>query len=134
MNTTYIVCYIRHVVFADGVFWYLEELLIYGHHAGHASENKHAAVRVENRRGRHTTSGLQFEERELVARHLHGDVATGNYRGSGPGLEPKTYGAARTLQWYIIIIIVIVVVRMLLLYRYRASRRVNFYLINLLLF
>jgi len=88
----------RHVVFADGVFRYLEELLVYGHHTGHTSENKHAAVRVENRRGRHTTSGLQFEERELVARHVHRDVVTGNYRCSGPVLEPKTYGVARTLQ------------------------------------
>jgi len=86
------------VVFADGVFRDLEELLVYGHHAGHASENKHAAVRVENRRGRHTTSGFQFEECELVAGHVHGDVVTGNYRGGGIVLEPKTYGAARTLR------------------------------------
>lgn len=82
--------------FADGLFRDLEELLVYGHHAGHASENKHAAVRVENRRGRHTTSGIQFPERELVAGHVHGYFVTGNYRGGGTVLEPKTYGAART--------------------------------------
>lgn len=65
----------------------IEELLVYGHHAGHASENKHAAVRVENRRGRHTTSGVQFADFQLVAGHVHGDAVTGNYCGGGPVLE-----------------------------------------------
>jgi len=99
----------RHVIFADGLFRDLEEFLVYGHHAGHASENKHAAVRVENRRGWHSTSGVQFEELELVAGHMHGDAVTGNYRIGDPILEPKTYGAARTLLWYIIIVTIIVV-------------------------
>ncbi|KAE9533361.1 hypothetical protein AGLY_009264 [Aphis glycines] len=88
---------------SDGVFRDFEELLVYGHHSGHASENKHAAVRVENRRGRHTTSGAQFEERELVAGHVHGNAATGNYRGGGYNLEPNTYGTALGLSysdWY----------------------------------
>jgi len=88
-NTLYV-----RVVFADGVFRDLEELLVYGHHSSHASENKHAAIRVENRRGRHTTSGVQFEEREPVAGHVHGNAATGNYRGGGYNLEPMTYGTA----------------------------------------
>jgi len=86
------------VVFADGVFRDLEELLVYGHHTSHASENKHAAVRVENRRGRHPTSGVQFAECQLVAGHVHSDPVTGNYRGGGTVLEPKTYGVARTLR------------------------------------
>jgi len=78
------------------VFRDLEELLVHGHHASHSSENKHAAVRVENRRGRRTASGGQLAGRELVAGHAHGDTVTGNYVGGGRVLEPKTYGDART--------------------------------------
>lgn len=72
-----------------------EEFLVYGDHASHASENEHAAVRVKNRRGRHTASGVPFAERQLVSRHVHVHAVAGNYRGGSPDLETNTYGAAR---------------------------------------
>lgn len=90
-------------IFTDGMFWDIEKFLISRHHAGLASENKHAAVGFENRRSRRPVASIEFLEHESVAKHVGISVFFGNYCGPILKLnENKIFKRLLLLQYYVI--------------------------------
>lgn len=76
--------------FSDGMFWDFEKLLVLGHDASHASEDKHAAVGTENRWSGRVAAAVQVVGCERGARHVHNGPYTGNYN-SDPVLNVERY-------------------------------------------
>lgn len=82
----------------DGVFRHFEKLLVPGHHAGDASEDKHAAVRAEDRGSRRAAAGHRLAEYGRDAQLVSGDTRAANFGQSTTVLKIVTvHTSFRTL-------------------------------------